>query len=266
MRRARRQDRRGLAEHGGVGGADRHRAAALEEARAVGPQHERRRMARGAEGDLARLAVEHEVEHGRHHLLDAAHHEPVDAGHHLGGRRLDQPVGPERVAELAHRRRGAQAVAGHVAHHERDAPVGALEDVVPVAADGGAARARQVARRQLEAVDRRQPLGQQAALERLRDPVLALVDLEQARLHRLALVDVDGGADVAHELVAHVAGHAAVVDPAVLARVVVEPVLALPRAGARRARRPRWRGRGRRRRGARRAPSSRPSPPGRSSP
>ena len=106
-------------------------------------------------------------------------HQPVEARHHLGRRRLDQPVGAERVAQLTHRRGGAQPVAHHVPHHQRHAPVGPLERVVPVAADRGAAAGRQVARRQPEPLDLRQPLRQQAALERLGDRVLALVDLAQ---------------------------------------------------------------------------------------
>ena len=230
QRRARREHGARLAEHSGVRGADRHRAAALEEARPVGREHERRRVACGAEGELAGLAVEHEVEHGGHDVLHPAHDQPVDPRDHLGGRGLDQAVGPERVAKLAHGGRGAQAVADHVADHERHAPVGALQHVVPVAPDRGAARARQVAGRELHALDLRQALGQQAALERLGDLVLALVDLEQPRLHRLAVVDVDRRAHVAAEAAALVARHAAVDDPAVLARVVQQAVLALPGA------------------------------------
>ncbi len=223
-------------------------------------------MAGGAEGHLAGLAVEHQVEHGCHHLLHAAHHEPVDPGHNVGRRGLHQPVGAERVAELAHRRGRAEAVARHVAHHQRHAAVGALEHVVPVAPDRRAARARQVAGGQLHALDRRQPLRQEAALERLGDRVLALVHLEQPGLHRLPLVDVDGRAHVAGEAAALEPRQPAVHDPAVLARAAAEPVLLLPRAALRPGGVP-GRGReGRRRPGARRAPSSPRAPPGRSCP
>ena len=78
-------------------------------------------------------------------------------------------------------RRGAQPVADHVAHDQRHPAVGALERVVPVAADRGSLAGRQVARGDLEPLDARQALGQQAALERLGDRVLALVDLAQLR-------------------------------------------------------------------------------------
>src|SRR5918994_2366214 len=224
-------DHRGLlAEHGGVGGPDWDRAPAFEEARPVGPDHERRRVAGRAEGDLARLALEHEVQHRRHDLLDAAHDEPVDPGDHLGWRRLDHAVGAERVAELAHRRGGAEPVARDIAHDERHTPVRALQYVVPVTSDRRAARAGEVPRSHLDTLDRGQPLRQQAALERLGDRVLLPVDLEQAPLHGLPLVDVDCGADVAHEPAPQVAGDAAVRDPAVAARAVIQPVFALPGA------------------------------------
>ena len=122
----------------------------------------------------------------------------------------------------------------HVAHHERHAPVLELERVVPVAADAGAAPGRQVAGRDRQALDRRQPLRQQAALQRLRDSVLALVDLAQALLHRPPLVDVGGACPRSRQrLVVLVARHAALHDPAVLAVVAAQPVLALPAAAPR---------------------------------
>ena len=185
-------------------------------------------MARAREHGLAGLTVQDQVENGGHRLLDSARHEPVEARHHLSGRGLDEAVGAARVAELAHRRRRAEPLPDDIADHQRDAPVGALEHVVPVAADGRLVTRGQVTRRQLETLDLGQPLRQQAALQGLGDAVLLLVDLEQPPLHRLALVDVDRGAHVADEAPAHVAGHAAVGYPAVVLVAAPQAVLALP--------------------------------------
>ena len=74
-------------------------------------------------------------------------------------------VRPERVAELSHQRRRADAAARHVAHREVHEAVLPVHDVVPVAADLETRRAGVVPRRHLEAGDHRQPFGQQAPLQ-----------------------------------------------------------------------------------------------------
>ena len=64
---------------------------------------------------------------------------------------------------------------GHVADREVDDPVRPAQRVVPVAADLEPDAARAVAAGEVDALDRGQRLGQQAALQRDRDLVLLLV-------------------------------------------------------------------------------------------
>ena len=107
-------------------------------------------------------------------------------------------VGADRVAQRAERRRRRQALARHVAHDEQHAPAGQRDRVVPVAADLGLRRRRQVARAERDARQRRQRLRQQAALQRLGDAVLAaerarVVDRQRDAVGRQAQqVDVVG--------------------------------------------------------------------------
>ena len=83
-------------------------------------------------------------------------------------------VGAERVAQLSHQRGGRHAAPGDVADRDVHDPVGALHDVVPVAADLEAGAAGLVARGGVDGVDLRDA-GEQAALQRRRDRVLLLV-------------------------------------------------------------------------------------------
>jgi hypothetical protein len=64
-------------------------------------------------------------------------------------------------------------VPGHVAGDQPDPAVGERERVVPVAADGRSVGGGQVADREVKSRDPRQGVGQQGALQRLRDRVLA---------------------------------------------------------------------------------------------
>ena len=81
-------------------------------------------------------------------------------------------VGAQAGAHLRHHRGRADAVAHHVAGDERDAAARERERVVPVAADPAAPDRRAVARRQLEPGHDRQPLRDEALLERLDDAAL----------------------------------------------------------------------------------------------
>ena len=86
--------------------------------------------------------------------------------------------GAERVADLRRQRRGARALAGDVADHEIE-PVLVRQHVVEVAADQAAVARRAVARREVHALQRRQPLREESLLERTRDRAEVLV---QARV------------------------------------------------------------------------------------
>ncbi len=85
-------------------------------------------------------------------------------------------VRAQRAAQAAHQRGRGQALAGHVAHHQPDPPAGHRDHVVPVAPHLGLRGGGQVAGGHREPGQLREAVGQQAPLERLGDPVLALVD------------------------------------------------------------------------------------------
>ena len=84
-------------------------------------------------------------------------------------------VGAHRHPELPHHARRLEPVAGDVADHEPDLPAGERDHVVPVAARLEPHLGGQVPSGEREPVDRREVLGEQCALERLGDPVLAVV-------------------------------------------------------------------------------------------
>ena len=82
-------------------------------------------------------------------------------------------VRPEGVSQLAHQDRGRHAVARDVADGDVHDAVRAPHGVVPVATDEEAGAARVVAADQLDALDLRQPIREQAALQAHGDLVLA---------------------------------------------------------------------------------------------
>ena len=120
--------------------------------------------------------VDDHVEHRRHlALLGLGPEQPVEALHHASRVVALERVRPQRAPQPSDHRRPREPLARDVAHHE---PHGAARDrdhVVPVAAHLGLRGGREIARRDLEAREVRQAVGQQAALKRLGDPVLALV-------------------------------------------------------------------------------------------
>ena len=83
------------------------------------------------------------------------------------------------MAHLAHQHRGVQAFSADVADRDREPAVGQHERIVPIAADLGLRRARQVDLIEHDARYARQALGQDRVLQRAGDAVLALV---QARV------------------------------------------------------------------------------------
>ena len=81
----------------------------------------------------------------------------------------------EGVPQLPHQHRGRDAAPGDVSDGEVEHPVRPPHGVVPVAADREPDTARVVAAGEVEPLDRRECVGQQAALQRDRDVVLSLV-------------------------------------------------------------------------------------------
>ena len=112
---------------------------------------------------------------------------------HLGrGEPVERAV-LQDVAELAHRRRGADPVADDVADHEHHASVAQRHRVVPVAADLEPDAPGHVAGREIRVLEHRQLVGQQAALQRLRGRQLAL------EAHRVLDRGRDPAGDLARE-------------------------------------------------------------------
>ena len=83
-------------------------------------------------------------------------------------------IGAEGVAHLPHEHRCGEATAGDVSDRDLHDPVAAAHDVVPVAADFEPCAACLVVAEQLDAVDHRQLLREQAALQAHGDVVLVL--------------------------------------------------------------------------------------------
>ena len=75
-------------------------------------------------------------------------------------------------------------MAGHVADDQPDPAAGEGERVVPVAADGGSLGRGQVAHREVQPGDLRQRVGQQGALQRFGDGVLAGEGVGVGQPHR----------------------------------------------------------------------------------
>ena len=101
-----------------------------------------------------------------------------------GGPELGAGQGARRAAQLAHRRGGLDAAADDVADDEPDRVLADSERVVPVAADLQRGDGGQVAAGDREARVARHVAGEQALLQRQRDPMLVLV--EAGALERLA--------------------------------------------------------------------------------
>ena len=89
------------------------------------------------------------------------------------GRDVLEEVRADRVPQLAHRRRGREAVADDVADAERDRAVVEEHRVVPVAAHVGLVARGDVRRVERDAVDGRERGREQGLLERDRGLVVA---------------------------------------------------------------------------------------------
>ena len=94
-------------------------------------------------------------------------HLGVERREHGGRVRVHRHQGAPAEAQPGGLGGGRRAVAGHVAHHHRQPPVGQHRGVVEVAAHQQRPLGRLVAGGQAQAAHARQALGQQAALDRL---------------------------------------------------------------------------------------------------
>ena len=135
-------------------------------------------MPRRRVADPARLGFDDRVDHGRHRALARGPQHAVEQLERNRGGMVLQRVGAQGRAHLAHQRRRANAVAGHVPDGQPDAAAGQREHVVPVSADlvaGG-----QVARGGRRAGEFGQAVGQQAALQGDRTAMLSFQGGKQA--------------------------------------------------------------------------------------
>ena len=173
-RRARGEGDGRLVDRLRLGEAQRWRARPIESLDLAG-------LARGQEqgqvpgrrvGQLAGIGIERHAQRGRHRFArDVTPH----AAQHLGGRAVVVGVGAEGVAHLPHQDGRGEAAARHVSDGDLHGAVVAVHDVVPVAADLETCAPGLVVTQQLHAVDLRQELREQAALEARGDGVLVLV-------------------------------------------------------------------------------------------
>ena len=129
-------------------------------------------MAGGGVCDLTRVGIDGE-EDGSCHAVER--NEAGQPAGDLAGRGVVVREGAKRVPQLPHQHGGRNAAPGDVSDGQVEHPVRPPHGVVPVAADRETDTARVVAAREVEPLDRRQRLGQQAALQRDRDVVLSLV-------------------------------------------------------------------------------------------
>ena len=98
----------------------------------------------------------------------------VEALQHVAGRELELRVGADRRAQLAHHRRRAHAAPDDVAEHQRGPARAEVDHVVPVAADLRPRHARPVVGGDVEPLGVEGALRQQAALQLVGDPALAV--------------------------------------------------------------------------------------------
>ena len=101
----------------------------------------------------------------------------------------------QQPAQLTHRGGRLGVVADDVADHQHRRPAGLQERVVPVAADPGRLGGRQVAHGDLSVVGLRR-VGEQAALQPLRELLLGAVEARVVQRQACPVGDVLGGREV----------------------------------------------------------------------
>ena len=129
-------------------------------------------MASGRVRNLTGVRIDGEEDGCRHPVERDEAGQPASD---LGRRGVVVGEGAEGVPQLAHQDGSRDAAPGDVSDGEVEDPVRPPHGVVPVAADREPDTARVVAPGEVEAFDRRERVGQQAALQRDRDVVLSLV-------------------------------------------------------------------------------------------
>ena len=173
--------------------AERQARTALEEAgAAVRIDDERRRMTGKRVAGEAGLGLEQDgSDRSEAGLVDAVR-EPVEPAEQLGRAVDDEPERADRAAQLPHRRSGLHAAPDHVADHDEDAAVVALDDGVPVAAHLEVGAAGQIAHRGRHRRALHLRAAEQAQLERLRSLALALVQPRVLDCHRRLAAQIPG--------------------------------------------------------------------------
>ena len=155
-----------------------HRAVpvTVEVADPVRSRQQRWRVPGARPADLARGPVERHARRCGRARPGHPGGEPVEQLQGRGGPVALQQRGGQRAAQLSHHGGGHRALPDDVADRDRHPVLVQLDHVVPVAARLDALCAGQVPGVQQEARELRQPLRQQAALQRLGHPVLGPVE------------------------------------------------------------------------------------------
>ncbi len=163
--------------------------------RAVDVQQNGRRVARVRRRDAVRDRVVHRVQAGRHPVRAQPLGLLVEVVQHLLRRQVQPGQRLHRRPQLAHDRRGGRRVPHHVADDERDPAAGKRDRVVPVAADAGRLRGREITAGQPHTGRLRQIVGQHGALQLVGDRRLAPVQHRlvhpERRVRRQLLRDLE---------------------------------------------------------------------------
>ena len=142
-------------------------------------------MARARERDASASHTDEPAEHRREAPVALDVEQLVQLAEDDVGAVALQCIGADRVTQVRHRGRGLQAASRDVTHRDEEAVVAERDHLVPVPADLEPARARDVARRELETRKDGMLVGQQCLLEGARDVPLLLEALLGRRGDRL---------------------------------------------------------------------------------
>lgn len=142
---------------------------------AVAPDDGRRRVTGAGDRAAAGHRVVDRIQAGREEPVVAyAVNYLVDVTHDLIGRQIEVREGLHGGAQPPHDDRFGQAMSHDVTDHQGDPAAGQRHDVIPVTADARARPSRQIPGCRGHRRQRRQHLGQQIALQRLRPGMLGV--------------------------------------------------------------------------------------------